>query len=696
MTPGSEICDSQDNDCDGATDEDFDLNTDLNNCGACGQSCWSNPPANAYPDACNSGTCHYVCSYGYNDLNGDLNTQGGDGCEYACPVTPPGNEYCDGQDNDCDGLTDENLTPPAGYCNQGIDGPSPPDPGTDANNPCKGTVAICTDPDGSGPLQYGWYCQYPASVETDPNNPNVLLGYETLCDGKDGDCDGVPDDGFGVGEECDNGRQGRCRVTGTVVCDASDPTSTVCDLPDPSTWPDPTDEVCDAVDNDCDGLTDENAWENDPANDPSGVQGYVVDDKVAISVSGNTVWVYTFEASRPTATATDPGSGTGLRACSRQGVMPWSFVTFKQAAQACARAGMRLCRADEWYEACNGDSVTYVYPYGNTYDPGACNGHDADPNADQAEPTGTQLNCASYGYGAEDLSGNLREWTDDLVGWSSTNKKIFRVRGGSFQDLETGLRCDFDTAAYTEDALASHVGFRCCTTCGNGVVDTDVGETCDPAPPASSPNCNPVYCGPDTCGNGVTDPGEECDDGNLLPLDGCSPQCRLEADIAYTETFDTCPPSGWVVQNGGEGSATWECCPGSSCTANQGNETWSDSAGSFIKADSNEAPWYEAMDEGLVTPAFDFRGARIVVLAFYHYYDDDTGGDYGYVQYSLNGQSGPWTTLATFNADDRGYVELDVTAQVAGQANVAFRFRYVDGDTQARYWKLDDVSVYAY
>ncbi len=30
------------------------------------------------------------------------------------------------------------------------------------------------------------------------------------------------------------------------------------------------------------------------------------------------------------------------------------------------------------------------------------------------------------------------------------------------------------------------------------------------------------------CGNGVIDPGEECDDGNTLPYDGCSPSCQIE------------------------------------------------------------------------------------------------------------------------------------------------------------------------
>ena len=30
------------------------------------------------------------------------------------------------------------------------------------------------------------------------------------------------------------------------------------------------------------------------------------------------------------------------------------------------------------------------------------------------------------------------------------------------------------------------------------------------------------------CGNGILEPGETCDDGNLIPGDGCSPLCQLE------------------------------------------------------------------------------------------------------------------------------------------------------------------------
>ena len=31
------------------------------------------------------------------------------------------------------------------------------------------------------------------------------------------------------------------------------------------------------------------------------------------------------------------------------------------------------------------------------------------------------------------------------------------------------------------------------------------------------------------CGDGADDPGEECDDGNVMDGDGCSAECTVEA-----------------------------------------------------------------------------------------------------------------------------------------------------------------------
>jgi cysteine-rich repeat protein len=74
-------------------------------------------------------------------------------------------------------------------------------------------------------------------------------------------------------------------------------------------------------------------------------------------------------------------------------------------------------------------------------------------------------------------------------------------------------------------------------------IDQIVGTcpgTCrhDPAPAGPSDQCCPMGatqrtdpdCAP-RCGDGVVDPGEQCDDGNNAPLDGCSAACKIEEGL---------------------------------------------------------------------------------------------------------------------------------------------------------------------
>lgn len=132
----------------------------------------------------------------------------------ACAV---GAETCDGTDQDCDGLIDEGFTI-GGAC----DGPDA-DSCTDDMSICNAAGSeICGDTSGDDDAE--------------------------LCNTTDDDCDGMTDEGFGVGSDCD-GEDGDACLEGTLSCTVDglvcgDNTGTIV-------------EICDGNDEDCDGTADD-------------------------------------------------------------------------------------------------------------------------------------------------------------------------------------------------------------------------------------------------------------------------------------------------------------------------------------------------------------------------------------------------------------------------------------------------------
>jgi hypothetical protein len=177
---GVESCDLTDNDCDGLIDEDFDLLTNVDNCGACGAGCALNNAAGR----CTGGECAVrECLGGFQDLDGLAEN----GCEYGCLPSNGGVELCDGIDNNCDGNADEDFDTQSdlahcGGCNRACVFPNGVplcDAGQCMMVGCAaGFVDLNRDPSDG--------CEYECTVQAGPDEPDPQ-GADSNCDGYDGD-----------------------------------------------------------------------------------------------------------------------------------------------------------------------------------------------------------------------------------------------------------------------------------------------------------------------------------------------------------------------------------------------------------------------------------------------------------------------------------------------------------------------------
>jgi cysteine-rich repeat protein len=95
--------------------------------------------------------------------------------------------------------------------------------------------------------------------------------------------------------------------------------------------------------------------------------------------------------------------------------------------------------------------------------------------------------------------------------------------------------------------------------CGNGVVDP--GEQCDDGNTVSGDGCSQT-CRVEVCGNGIPDPGEQCDDGNTVSGDGCSATCQREPRCGdgVVEAGEQCDDGNTVSGDGCSASCRLEMC----------------------------------------------------------------------------------------------------------------------------------------
>lgn len=218
VLPQKELCDNLDNDCDGSIDEDF--------------------PNLTQPCTIGKGICvssgKFVCS-------ADKKTE-----ECDALKIPPQTEICDGKDNDCNGQIDDG------------------DPG--GGQPClvNGQQADCRN-------------GKTACVQGKVECKQTYFGQPEVCNGKDDNCDGQIDEGLPtVDFYPDTDNDGYGDKFGAVVkrCAAQAPPGYVnnkgdCNDRDPNIKPGVPD-ICDGIDNDCDGKVDEDGTWKDWYRDADG------------------------------------------------------------------------------------------------------------------------------------------------------------------------------------------------------------------------------------------------------------------------------------------------------------------------------------------------------------------------------------------------------------------------------------------
>ncbi|MBU1508991.1 choice-of-anchor J domain-containing protein [Myxococcota bacterium] len=182
--------------------------------------------------------------------------------------------------------------------------------------------------------------------------------------------------------------------------------------------------------------------------------------------------------------------------------------------------------------------------------------------------------------------------------------------------------------------------------------------------------------GIDNDGNGALD----CAD----PACFGTPTCPT---IIFSENFNTWPLTGWTIVDGGSTTHTW------TSSAVGIARTLNGATGTYAKVDSDAAGSGPTLDEQLISPAFDCTGYTTVTLSFRHYYFHTTGQT-AVVSISTDGGT-TWnpTPVVSYTASSANgaVANLDISAQAAGQANVAIRFHYTG--SYDWYWLIDDVTV---
>ncbi len=466
---GVEICDHVDNDCDlglpnGGIDENQNVDTDVNNCGACGFVCTllHATPACVDPDGNGLGQCVVAsCDPGFVDNNPAV-----PGCEYQCNNSNGGVEACDGVDNDCDGVIDDgnpgggtSCGTSTGICNAGT-------------NVCSFGALQCTGATGGNP---------------------------EICNELDDDCDGIVDEP--INKQTDPNHCGSCSpcnlpfatpqctlgVCGVQVCQFGHFNNDTnqqngCEYACIQTGT----ELCDSIDNDCDlGLAGGGVDEGfDKQTDPSNC-----------GTCGNT-------CAFPNAAATCVAGGCQQGACNT------NFHDLNPAIPGCEYActksngGVEIC--DNLDNDCDGTSDE-----GNPGGGVACGTSTGECSTGTTTCSGGQLNCVGSTGPTIETCDNQDDDCDSVVddGFDKQNDPRF-----------CGTNC---TACAFPNAIPSCTAGVCgILVCRQGFVNAN-GTLADGCEYACTPSGVEICDGEDNDCDLLVD---AADPGMATPPNFCDPQ----------------------------------------------------------------------------------------------------------------------------------------------------------------------------
>ena len=420
-----------------------------------------------------------------------------DGCEYECTPTRE-DELCNTVDDNCDGRIDE-----------GFDFMGDP-------LHCGDCVTACTAGDHATPVcagggcsttcEDGWYDNNGAAddgceaKECIPVSDPVDV--EPTCDNKDDDCDGSVDEGW---DKTAAASCGPLCVDCTGLYDHAEGlcVSAGCDMGAcEGAWEDVNQddkdgceclftgaEICDGLDNDCNGAIDdglnccpEDMVQVDPVPDciaevtkpfcvdrweatiwdTPGCDGQVYANAQYVGCAMPDLLPSGFPPDVCDTGEPCTNQITPLYACSLPGIIPTRCVSWYQARQACKNVGKRLCTPEEWQLACHGDGC-FEYPYGDDFTWDICNYIETHEDSWYVLPTGTMAGCTNS-WGSWDISGNV--WEYDSSGGGHVRGGAYNCNNAAAPTLESCTHVNTFGALMNQDGkpinALNNVGFRCC------------------------------------------------------------------------------------------------------------------------------------------------------------------------------------------------------------------------------------------